>query len=267
MTRGILFVDVDGTLVGPRGVDPRVWPALAALREAGWRVAICTGRPGRGEALDYAARVDPDGLHVFESGGAIRRGDGAIYQANTLSPATVTATVALASALGVTLEGYSAAGAYVAAERDEYIARHEALLDVAAEVRPIEAEGAWVRLQLVVARERWAALEADVRGLPECAVHIGESPQMPDAYFVAVTGRDVSKGSAVRAVCAHFGVAPEAAAMAGDNLNDIEALWVVGRRFVVADGHPEALALATDVIPSASEGGVAVAARLLLASR
>ncbi|WP_436410650.1 HAD family hydrolase, partial [Thermus scotoductus] len=67
----LVFVDVDGTLVGKEGVPACVWPAVEALQSQGVRLSLITGRPGRGHALAYARRLDPMGLHVFESGAVV----------------------------------------------------------------------------------------------------------------------------------------------------------------------------------------------------
>jgi hydroxymethylpyrimidine pyrophosphatase-like HAD family hydrolase len=67
----LVFVDVDGTLVGKDGVPPCIWPRVEALRAKGVRLSLITGRPGRGETLGYARRLDPTGLHVFESGAVV----------------------------------------------------------------------------------------------------------------------------------------------------------------------------------------------------
>ena len=264
---GVLFVDVDGTLVGTHGVAPRVWPALARLRASGWRVAICTGRPGRGEALEYARRADPEGLHVFESGAVVMRGDGVVVRAEALSAAAVVTAVALGDAVGATVEVYTAAGGYHARERDALVARHEALLDLAAEIGPIPADRPIVRVQWVVGDAAWPALERGAALLDDVDVHVGRSPKMPEVRFVAVTARGVSKAWGAATALALLAVTAERAAMVGDNLNDISALRLVGTAFVAADGAPEAIALADHVVPGPDLGGVADAAELLLARR
>lgn len=262
---GVLFVDVDGTLVGANDVAPRVWPALARLRERGWRVGVCTGRPGRGEALGYAARVDPEGLHVFESGAVVMRGDGTVVRADALPTAAVAEAIALGDAVGATVEVYTAAGGYHARERNTQIAAHEALLGVGATIGPLPA-GPIVRVQWVVGDDAWPALERGAAAIDGVDIHVGRSPRMPAVRFVAVTARGVSKASGVRAALALLGVPIERAAMVGDNLNDIPALRIVGAAFVTADGAPEALAIAHHVVPGPDAGGVADAAELLLAA-
>ena len=50
----LVFVDVDGTLVGREGVPPCVWPEVEALKALGVRFALVTGRPGRSFASKIA---------------------------------------------------------------------------------------------------------------------------------------------------------------------------------------------------------------------
>lgn len=258
----ILFVDLDGTLVGRDGVAERVWPALAALREAGWRIAVCTGRPGRGIALDIARRLDDQGLHVFESGAVVMRGTGEVVMRHAIAAEVVVQMAALGVAQGVTLEAYSADGRYLAREQDPYIAGHEALLGFAADIVSWPPAASIVRLQWVLPHDAWVALRAHTfAGL---SVHEGHSPKMPGVSFVSMVAPGVSKATAVAHVMDLLGVARADAAMAGDNHNDLPAFGVVGRVFVPIDGVPAALAMAHHVVPSPDDGGVAEVAAILL---
>lgn len=262
---GVLFVDVDGTLVGATGVAPRVWPALERLRAAGWRVALCTGRPGRGQALDFARRADRDGLHVFESGAAVLTAAGAVVHADALAPDVVTAALGLGDRFGAVNEVYTADGDYCVRARGPLVAGHEALLAVDARVGPFPTDRTIVRVlwMLEDAAGTWPALR-DAAATLDADLHTGRSPRMPGVRFVGVTARGVSKASGVRRVLEAYGVGPDRAAMVGDNLNDLTALRCVATAFVAADGAPEALALADHVVPGPDDGGVADAVAHLL---
>lgn len=262
---GVLFVDVDGTLVGASGVAPRVWPALERVRAAGWRVALCTGRPGRGQALDFARRVDPDGLHVFESGAAVLTTDGAVVHADALALDVIAAALALGDRFGAVNEVYTADGDYCVRARGPLVAGHEALLAVDARVGPFPTDRTIVRVLWMIedAADTWPALR-DAAATLDADLHTGRSPRMPGVRFVGVTARGVSKASGARHVLDAFGVGPERAAMIGDNLNDLTALRYVGTAFVAADGAPEALALADHVVPGPDAGGVADAVAHLI---
>jgi len=263
--RGILFVDLDGTLVGPDGVADRVWPALARLREAGVRIALCTGRPGRGIAADIARRLDPEGLHVVESGAVVMRGTGEVFSAHTIEPEHARALAELAARLDVTLEAYTADGRYLVRERSELVRRHEALLGLAAEVVPWPPSDPVVRLLWVVPEPEWPALEREAASvMRHVAAHSGRSPKMPGISFISMTAPSVSKATGVRSVLEAFTLDRARAAMAGDDLNDLVAFAEVDHVFVPSDGAPEARARAHVVIPSPSLGGVADAAKGLI---
>ena len=54
---GLICVDVDGALIGTDNtVRDDVWAALADARARGVRIALCSGRPAIGNALEYARR-------------------------------------------------------------------------------------------------------------------------------------------------------------------------------------------------------------------
>lgn len=263
--RGILFIDLDGTLVGPDGVAERVWCALESLREAGVRIALCTGRPGRGIAAEIARRIDPEGLHVVESGAVVMRGAGEVFAAHAIAAEHARLLGELAIRLDVTLEAYTADGRYLVRERDALVRRHEVLLGIPAEVVPWPPAEPVVRLLWVVPEHAWPALQhAASQAMRHVSAHSGRSPKMPGVRFVSMTAPGVSKATGVRTVLDAFQLDRARAAMAGDDLNDLVAFDEVSLVYVPVDGAPEAVARASRVIPSPALGGVADAALELL---
>src|SRR5690606_34529780 len=72
----LVLLDLDGTVIGLDGqVSPEVWEAAARAREAGVRIAVCTGRAACGVALDVAKRLDPDAPHIFHNGALMLAGE------------------------------------------------------------------------------------------------------------------------------------------------------------------------------------------------
>ena len=237
------------------------------MASAGWRLAVCTGRPGRGSAMEIARRLDPEGLHVFESGGVVLDTAGRVFESHPIPAASVAAVARFSTENALTLEAYTAQGRYLVAQRDPYVLSHEVLLGV-----PAELVDVWpptedlVRLQWLMPRARWEAVLASHAGVLEgISAHEARAPSMPEVSFVSMTRRGISKADGMRAVLAAYGLGPEQAAMVGDNNNDIDGLKLVSRRFVPEDGAPAARALADHLVPSPRDGGVAEAARLLLA--
>ena len=100
----LALIDVDGTLHGAGGVHPRVWDAADRARARGLHLGICTGRSGVGAALDYAKRLDPGGLHIFDSGAVILGGDGAVHRAASLPQPLCALVLSLALAEDLELD-------------------------------------------------------------------------------------------------------------------------------------------------------------------
>lgn len=269
MTRGVFFIDLDGTLVGRDGVNEQVWEPLHDLRRDGWRLSVCTGRPGRGAALEVARRLDPDGLHVFESGAVVLDTDGRVRAAATLTTELVSAVAAFGADHEVTVEAYTEDGRFLVADRaDPLVVAHEALLEIGAEEAAWPPSAPLVRMLWNLPTPRWEALR-EVAGplTARLSAHEGRSPRMPGVSFISLTAPGVSKATGVRAVLDAYGLTPEQAAMAGDNHNDLEALRLARWRYVPSDGAAEARGLADVLIPPPEEGGVGEAARRLRSER
>lgn len=265
MNRGVFFIDLDGTLVGRDGVDERVWEPLCGLRQEGWRLAVCTGRPGRGAALEVARRLDEGGLHVFESGAVVLDTLGRVVVARTLAPELVVTVAAFGARHGVTVEAYTEDGRFLVGDRKDPLVRaHEALLEIDAEEALWPPMAPIVRMQWNLPTTRWQGLRAAAGAvMAGLSAHEGRSPRMPGVSFISLTAPGVSKASGVGAVLDAYGLSAAQAAMAGDNYNDLEALRLVRWRFVPSDGAEEARGLADVLIPPPEAGGVGEAARWL----
>lgn len=265
VNQGVLFIDLDGTLVGASGIHERVWEPLMALRQAGWRLAVCTGRPGRGVALEVARRLEPEGLHVFESGSAVLDTSGRVVQARTLEPLSVSAVATFGKVHDVVVEAYTEDGRFLVETRAASLVRaHEELLGLEASASPWPPTDRLVRMQWNLPTTRWAALREVARPVTaRLSAHEGRSPRMPGVSFISLTPAGVSKATGMAVVLAAYGLEFEHAAMVGDNLNDLDALRLSRRRFVPSTGAPEALALADTIVGSPEEGGVADAALAL----
>ena len=135
----LVFVDVDGTLVGREGVPPCVWPEVEALKALGVRFALVTGRPGRGEALLLARRLAPTGLHVYESGAVVlaleedpHEPPARPFHVEALPEEAAREAVRLARRLALPLEGYTADGGFFVEGDSPLLEAHQRLLGVEA---------------------------------------------------------------------------------------------------------------------------------------
>ena len=81
----LVVLDLDGTIVGSDGqVKLCVWQAVERATKAGVKVAVCTGRPAFGVALNIAERLGPDNPHVFQGGAHIGYPDGRTLKVTAL---------------------------------------------------------------------------------------------------------------------------------------------------------------------------------------
>jgi len=266
----LLFIDLDGTLVGPSGdVAEPVWRSLDDARARSLRMSVCTGRPSGGAANRIAGRLDPDTPHIFHGGGVIRRVSrdaSALAPLHTagIDPAAVSELVDEARRRRLTLEVYTADDIYVD-EMTREAARHADLLGVTTRTADIAelARDAWiVKVQWVIADRPDTADALARRGAPGCHAALGTSPIMPDARFVTITRADAHKGAAVAWVAAHLDVPLEHTAAIGDSIGDLPMLEAVGHPFVMAEA-PAALRRRFTVVGGIASHGVCDAIRRL----
>lgn len=254
----LLFVDVDGTLVGSDGeVHPSVWRATDAARSAGLPVTVCTGRPDFGVTSQIARRLNPDAWHVFQNGASVVNPGAGRALSSPLEPGLVDGLVARARATGRLLELYTDSG--YAFECDSELAReHAALLGVRYEPRSFDSlTGAVVRALWVVPEAEAARVAAeDHAGL---ALFDSTSPVMPGVQFINLTAAGVDKASAVRAVAAECGVAMDQVMFVGDSANDIPPMHAVGVPVAMGNASAAVLQAAAWSVGDVDNGGLAEA--------
>ena len=262
----LVFIDVDGTLVGSSGtVLPGVWGAVARAREAGLQLALCSGRPAFGVSLTYAERLEPQGWHVFQNGASILHVGGGETRSTFVHAPVVQALVRRARREGYVLEVYGDRG--YAVESDSPLARgHAALLGVPFATRPFEALlEPVVRCQWVVTLDQARVLLAHPE--PDLEVQPSTSPAMPEAVFINMTPRGVSKATAIVRVAEAEGVPLESVMFVGDGMNDLEGLRLVGFPVAMENGEPEVRRAARTVVGSVEDGGIIDALDMAIESR
>jgi Cof subfamily protein (haloacid dehalogenase superfamily) len=261
----LVGIDVDGTLVGASGeVSPRVWEAAERAREKGIRLALCSGRPAFGLALQYARRLDPIGWHAFQNGASIVHLETGKSKSVPLPPAAVKSFIAEARATENVLELYNDTG-WVTESTAAWAEAHAKLLGVAFEPRPFESlEGSAVRAQWLLTQAQAQHMLSSTH--PGLEVAQSTSPLMPDTQFVGFTHEGVSKASAMRTIAAAYGVEMEDVMYIGDSGNDLPALRVVGHPIAMGNAMPAVIEAAERTVGTDDEGGVAEALEIAIAS-
>jgi Cof subfamily protein (haloacid dehalogenase superfamily) len=253
----LVILDLDGTVIGSSGqVLPGVWDALDRAREAGVKLALCTGRPGLGIALRVARRIGPTNPHVFQSGAHIAFTDGETLKASALKEASTKRLVQHARSLGLVLEVYTPNHLYV--ERKTPMSEaHAKTLGVTAIVRDL---GEVAETEPVV-RAQWVltpAQESAAMALTLDGVQVSRatSPALPDTLFVGLTRAGVSKGTAVSDLVAHMKLRVDQVMAVGDGAGDLPMLSLVGHPVVMENAESALKDRFSVVVGHVDDGGV-----------
>lgn len=260
---GLICVDVDGTLVGTGNVVlPQVWEAIARARAAGIHLAICTGRPAVGNALEYARQVDPEGWHVFQNGASIVNVATGESRSEGFPPELLQGLIEKSRRTGRILETYDDTE-YAVEDTSDMSVRHADLLGLPFAPRPLDSlTGKIVRAQwLIPYSEQEAVFAEPHEGL---TLHPAGSPVMPDTLFVSITREGVSKGSAIRHIAEIYGVPMNKVMMVGDGHNDVLAMQVVGYPVAMGNADDQARAAARYHVAHVDEGGLVEAIEMAL---
>ena len=259
----LVFIDVDGTLVGSsRDVTPTVWAAIDRARALGLRLALCSGRPAFGATRDFALRIDPRGWHIYQNGASVVHAGTGESRSTTMPAAAVSMLIERARQSGRILELYADEDYVVQPDADR-ARRHADLLKIAYSPRPFETlRGAVVRAQWLIARDEETAVLSE----PHSGLTMSPSvaPAMPDSLFINLTSDGVDKGSAVRAVTAAYGLSLDRVMYVGDGRNDAVAMRTVGVPVAMANAEDETLAAARHVVGDVDEDGLVEALEIAL---
>ena len=264
---GLVLIDIDGTLVGPGNVVPdSAWSAIARARAEGLHVALCTGRPCSGQAVQLAQRVSPDEAHIFQSGAVLCHPDGTILSATHFPPGSYSAQVQLARETRQGFEVYTATDCYVE-QHTEFTLAHarEIGLETIETPNLLLLPPPIIRVQWVVRWEEWPSVEARISSDPALEISVASHPDLVETCFSSVTARGISKGSAAAVLAAHYGLTTDQVAMIGDGDNDIAVFKTVGLPIAMGNASPGAIDVAKYVVRSVNDDGLAEAIELALA--
>ena len=261
----LIGIDVDGTLVGASGaVLPAVWEAAGRARAAGIRLALASGRPGFGIALEYARRLDPNGWHIFQNGASVVHLETSQSRSTAIPSKPVQILIEQARQTGRVLELYTDRDCAIESD-GEWAREHARLLEIPFEPRRFETLiGDIVRAQWLVSPDD---AEAVIQNAPEnLEVAQSTSPIMPNVRFIGLTHQGVSKGTAMQALANEYGISLDEVMYVGDAGNDLSALRVVGVPVAMANADPAVIAAAKHVAGDVEEGGLVTAFEIAIQS-
>lgn len=251
----LVATDLDGTLLrSDETTSARTRAAVAAVRDAGIEVVICTARPARW-MRPLAPVIGARGTAVCANGGVIWD----IGSATVLRQFPIDANVAteVVSRLRPLLPDAAwaveraTAFAHEPAYRSRWpvpegtlVGQIETLLTVAPVKLMLRSGAASADELVALAREA-------VGGLVE-VTHSSTADTL-----LEMSGAGVSKGSSLAALCRQRGIDAAEVIAFGDMPNDLPMLRWAGRSVAVANAHPEVLAEARTVTASCDQDGVA----------
>jgi len=259
----LIGIDVDGTLVGSSGVvHPAVWAAARKATQEGIHLVLCSGRPAFGVALDYARQLDPMGWHIFQNGASILDLQSGRSSSVQIAAELIAKLIRRARENQHVLELYSD-NSYVTESQADWARIHAEMLGVPFRPAPYESLGA------PAVRAQWVLSASDTQTYmqappSELEVAVSTSPLLPDANFVGLTHKGVSKGSALRTVAADYKIDLRNVMYVGDADNDLSAMRVAGHPVAMRNGSPAVRAIARHTVGHVDEGGLAQAIQLAL---
>ncbi|MCC6728113.1 MAG: HAD family phosphatase [Chthonomonadales bacterium] len=262
----ILFVDIDGTLVGDSD-DPsaRAFAALERAGRAGCRVVLCTGR-SRHTTRRLAARLG--GSHGVLLNGAVivEWSSGMVLRKTALDPGVVSRAIEVVRAHGmaplcfgtrdddrwIVTDGRAPVHpGYARHNADRLVWRDDVSVDLEDLPTMVAAYGPPARGRAVAEAAR-RALGRSVRVIESV------SPRY-DCWCTEIHSPEADKALAAAALAERLGVAASECAAIGDHLNDISLLRWAGLGVAMGDGHPDARACADRVTGCLADDGLASA--------
>ncbi len=256
--KALVAFDLDGTLLDAEGRwHPEATKAIAALKDAGYALAVNTGRLGAGFALEAARRIAPTGLHAYSDGGMIADASGLpkrlmpfsevetrrVYE--VLREFKPPADILTASRVRLHLPGAP----------PPHLEEHIAKTGTPSFAAPPEAVLRHPPLTVWLAgvpEATWTAMRSLLGDLMETEVHGPHEGRL----FVGLRPRGRHKGTGLIELARAMDVPLERTVMVGDGKNDVPALSTAGLGLAMGNGVEEAKRAADLVVSPLSEGGL-----------
>ena len=255
MDTHIFFVDVDGTLLrSGRPVSPLVLAAAERFREAGGRVALCTGRsPLSTRGIAREMGIDTPcvlftgaAVYDFVAGAAVR---------TVALPVDVREAVGRIAAFDADLsvQAYTLERAYLI-QSGSVLRERGIREELEGETTPISAVRGEI-LKLVLTH-------GDPGYLSRCAAEVFDDRYhfaFASRRFAEVVARGADKGAGARVVAEYLGVPMGRTFAAGDAMTDVPMLEACGYSFAPEDAPEGVRGRADETMPSCDADGMASA--------
>jgi Cof subfamily protein (haloacid dehalogenase superfamily) len=262
--------DLDGTIVCTDGtISERTLAAFGECERLGIHVVFVTGRPPRWMA-PIIERTGHQGLALCGNGAVVLDlATNEVVRSQGFAAGTV---LQVASRLRPELPGAAFALETLTGYRREpgYLPLHQAALEAATGSLPelLADRPTVLKILCRQAVPHYGTLDSDemlaiARRLLAGVAEVVHSD--PANHMLEISAPGVTKASALAWLAARLDVQASEVVAFGDMPNDVPMLVWAGAGYAMADGHPEAIAAASEQAPPCAQDGVAqVLERLLV---
>lgn len=245
------LLDVDKTMTDMAAViRPETIQAVAAVRAAGYRVGVCTGR-GYAELVQLVMPLfSPGDLHVVSGGAQVVQSDGTVFWERIVDDRTVRAIYEAVRPHGDEI-GFCQNEVY--AGTDE-ILNYKRNQKWGAKLKHVEELENWSTPLLTV-----SATHTAVREYVESLTNVQWKfmTNQNGVPYYDVTPKGVTKREGAQVYCQKTNTDPTDLVAVGDSANDREVLEFAGRGVAMGNAAPDIQALADEVIGHTDENGLA----------
>jgi Cof subfamily protein (haloacid dehalogenase superfamily) len=254
----LVLADVDGTLVDEQKVlTERAIAAVNALRDAGIRFAITSGRPPRGMAMLFD-QLELDTPIAGFNGGAFVNRDLSIVEQRTLPPDIAHQAIDLLDKHGLDRWVYSGNDWLITKAGAPHVAREGWTVKFEPKVVADFGDALNTAVKIVGIsddRELMQRCSADAK----TAFGNRATANLSQPYYLDITNQDANKGAVVAYLSRHLGLAADEIATIGDQPNDVLMFNKSGFSIAMGNASDEVKAQAKAVTDSFNDEGFAKA--------
>ena len=265
----LLVLDIDGTLLNRNGeISEEDCRALAAVREVGISVSLCTGRTVR-SCRKILEKLSLNGYHIFFDGALVYNPERneEVYS-RPLPPSLVREMSQAALQDGIPLDLFSVTGYFTTEEtwrtriRREFFGIESTICDI---------RSLWQKEKIIkggtviscAAEER--NFQAYIRRFKDTLNYTRTvTPAWPDLSFINILAPGVSKGQALEALASHLKIRTDEVMSIGDGSNDIPLLAASGLAVAMQNAPEELKSVADFITADVEQSGVAQAIQKFL---
>ncbi|MGA3140425.1 MAG: Cof-type HAD-IIB family hydrolase [Xanthobacteraceae bacterium] len=254
----LVLADVDGTLVTEDKIlTDRARKAVNALRDAGIRFAITSGRPPLGMAMLFDP-LDIDTPIAGFNGGLFVKRDLTILEQKTVPVDVAREAIELMRKRGLDTWVYRGNDWLITKADAPHVAREAWTVKFEAKVVPDVREHLQDVAKIVGVSDDLGKVR-DCEAEAQAAFGQRATATRSQPYYLDVTNKDANKGAVVEYLSQHLGVATDEIATIGDQINDVLMFKRSGFSIAMGNASDDVKAQASAVTASYNDEGFAKA--------